>query len=264
MNWIINALLRYLIWGSVKWQDDFFDPVTPPSMPTDTLSSLPMDTSAFAPYAGSGGGGGGGEGGIWSALSKYLPWGLMGGGFLANFLQNQQRNKIINAMTNPNQLAARVAAAEQPLSTGLTQGVGNQVQAFLAERGLGQSPTVAAEVETQALAPYKLAQQQAAIQEVLQAMGIASGSLPKGGIDLSSLIKAMLIMNQQKRGGAQPATSATSAAPASSAGWSPGTYPGGFPTTGPEAESSSLPFDPSSLIDYFGAGFGSGADMNAP
>lgn len=84
---------------------------------------------------------------------------------------------------NPQELARRALAVRQPLSTGLLEGVGNDVQAQLAERGLGSSPAQAEQILGQTLAPYEQHAQDVAIQAVMQLLGLpveALGAASKG------------------------------------------------------------------------------------
>lgn len=92
-------------------------------------------------------------------LGNILKLGLTGAGTVGDIVstmkQNQALNKILYYQKNPAAASAAVASMEQPLSQGLTQEVGNNVQGYLAERGLAQSPEETAAVLGQALAPYQ-------------------------------------------------------------------------------------------------------------
>jgi hypothetical protein len=78
---------------------------------------------------------------------------------------------------HPEAISAVAAKLQQPLSQGLTQGVGNVVNADLAEQGLSQAPGIQSQVLSQALAPAQLQEQQMALQAALQAIGLPASAL---------------------------------------------------------------------------------------
>lgn len=84
----------------------------------------------------------------------------------------QKQKDLSNLINNPALLAQKVQAMEQPLNQGLVQGVENQAQAGLAERGLGTSPQIANEVFAQALGPYEQQNRTEALKAVLQMYGM--------------------------------------------------------------------------------------------
>ena len=98
------------------------------------------------------------------------------GNILEEYKKMQYQNYVMDLMKNPQKLAALVAKLQQPLNNGLTQAVGNQVQGNMAERGLSQAPGVFAASESQALAPYYQQNQNAALQSVMQMLGMPAGS----------------------------------------------------------------------------------------
>lgn len=116
-------------------------------------------------------------------IGKIMPLITGGTGVLSNIIrgnrvnqaqkaalsQQQQLQQLIN---NPALLAQKVQAMTQPLNQGLVQGVENQAQGGLAERGLGTSPQIANEVFAQALGPYQQQNQSEALRAVLQTMGM--------------------------------------------------------------------------------------------
>lgn len=129
----------------------------------------------------SGGAGGGGGFGAMPNWMKVLSGGSLGLGEIGNIIQGIQRQRELSTLNNaqktlanltPAQLSARVNQATQPLATGLTQAVGNQVQGDVASRGLAESPGIFAATESQALAPYVQQNQQMALQEVMQQLGL--------------------------------------------------------------------------------------------
>lgn len=90
-------------------------------------------------------------------------------------LQNQAQLKALVA--NPALLAQKVQAMSQPLNQGLVQGVENQAQAGLAERGLGTSPQIANQVFAQALGPYEQQNRSEALRAILQSMGMEQSAI---------------------------------------------------------------------------------------
>src|SRR5262249_1839402 len=98
---------------------------------------------------------------------------------------------------HPEAIAALTSKLEQPLDQGLIKGVGNVVNASLAEQGLSQAPGIQSQVLAQALAPYKQTSQQMAMMEALKAIGLPTEALNalqgvKGGLDLSQILKSVL------------------------------------------------------------------------
>jgi hypothetical protein len=125
----------------------------------------------------------------WGNIAKT---GLTGFGLIGNILAQQKQNAALNRIAyyqkNPAAAAQQINSLTQPLSQGLTQDVGNNVQGYLAERGLSGSPNVTAEVLAQALAPYQQQNQQTATQEFMSLLNPAGATYGKPG-DLSSLLK---------------------------------------------------------------------------
>ena len=75
----------------------------------------------------------------------------------------------------------------------MTKAVANQSQAYLAERGLSDSPEISQQVESQAIAPYVQQNQQAGYQDALTALGLGGGAIPPAlqqQNSLSALAKA--------------------------------------------------------------------------
>jgi hypothetical protein len=81
-------------------------------------------------------------------------------------------DRQIYYMKHPEVLANLTKQYERPLSTGLTTGVGNIVQAQMAERGLNMAPGIYGEVLSQALAPYQQKEQELALGMALKQMGL--------------------------------------------------------------------------------------------
>lgn len=137
-----------------------------------------------------------------------IPGAATGAGFLSNWLaarRQRQRDQFVqNLVQNPAAMQKYVAGFQKPLAAGLSQGVGNQVQAFLGERGLSGTPGISADVLTQAEAPYIQQSQQQAINEALSSLGM----MPKEGppANLSGTL-ALLMKGLSKAPGA-PVSSA--------------------------------------------------------
>jgi hypothetical protein len=153
-------------------------------------------------------------GGFFEKAAPAIGGATAGAGIFGNILNSITRGKEIGnlqsaekkfANLTPEQLSGLVTRAEQPLGQDLLQSVGNTVQADLGTRGLSEAPGVFAAGEAQALAPYKLQEQQMALQLVMKQMGLpieyaqailqASG----GGTDISRIL--MMLMNANKNGG---------------------------------------------------------------
>lgn len=115
---------------------------------------------------------------------------------------------------HPEAISAIAAKLQQPLSTGLTQGVGNVVNAQMAEQGLSQAPGIQSQVMSQALAPYQQQNQEMALQAALQAIGLPAEALAaiRGSMNPSGM--ASIFKNLQLGGGGgSPPASATSEFP---------------------------------------------------
>jgi len=139
---------------------------------------------------------------IWQ---KLLGLGAGGAGTIGNILASNKRNQALQQQLDvqkqlmsltPEAIAKGAAAIEKPLSSGLTTSVGNAVQGYLAERGLSQAPGIQAETLSQGLAPYKLQEQQLAMNAFLQKLGLpaqaAARFLPyPQATDLSKLFQSL-------------------------------------------------------------------------
>lgn len=103
---------------------------------------------------------------------------IQGFGVVSNLIQGNRQtgiqsqainnlNQLSQLANNPAAMSARIRALQQPLSQGLLSGVGNEVQGYLAERGLALSPSIQSQVMAQALGPYQLKEQELAQQQAL-------------------------------------------------------------------------------------------------
>lgn len=118
-------------------------------------------------------GGGSSSGGIGSLLNL----GSTAYNLYNQYQQKQYQDKLRELSTNPAKFMQFAEGFKQPLAAGLTQGVNNQSQAYLAERGLSDSPQVSQAVESQAIAPYIQQQQNQAVQDAYAALGIGGGAI---------------------------------------------------------------------------------------
>lgn len=116
--------------------------------------------------------------------------GTAGAGLVQNLEAYRKQKQVQDLISNPAKFNAMVAATEKPLSAGLTADIARQSDAYGAERGLGSSPAIMKDVYAQALAPYQYQQQQAAVNSVLQRLGLMAGH-PVQPIDMSSIFKAL-------------------------------------------------------------------------
>jgi len=186
---------------------------------------------------------------------------------LYNQYQNQQyQNKLRSLSTDPAAVSKLAQGYTQPLNAGLTADVNNQAQAYLAQRGLSESPQISQQVESQAIAPWIQQNQQAGYTDALQALNLGGGAINPA---------------LQQQNGLAALTKAFSQLPGTSAGVNPAQLPSAqtyaslnspsvFPPDGgyqsPPAPTNWAGLDPSSLPDlsafyqpnYSGTGSDSG------
>jgi len=130
-------------------------------------------------------------------------------GLVGNIMNSITRGKAIGRLEDinkltPQQLAAKVAAARQPLDRALVENIENQVQADVATRGLSQAPGVFAAEESQALAPAEQANLDRAMQLVLAQWGIPNEILAATsgpGSDPTTALMMLMLRNQLGAGG---------------------------------------------------------------
>jgi hypothetical protein len=158
-------------------------------------------------------------GGFFGKAAPAIAGGTAATGLIGNIMNSVQRgNEVGNlrsaekkfANLTPEQLSGMVSRAEQPLSQDLLQNVGNLVQADMGTRGLSESPGIFASTETQALAPYKLQQQQMALELVMKQLGLpieyaqAILSGMGGQANISPLLQLLMKGKDTSSGGAAP------------------------------------------------------------
>jgi hypothetical protein len=132
------------------------------------------------------------------AFGPAVSGGTLALGEVGNLLAGRQQQNAYNNITKltPQQIGAEASATAAPLDKALTESVTNQVSGDLASRGLSQAPGILASTESQALAPYAYQNYQAALQAILQKLGLnlnAAQLLPKG----QNLTPAMMLFLQQ-------------------------------------------------------------------
>jgi hypothetical protein len=148
-----------------------------------------------------------------------LGLGSTGLGLIGNISADQERAAAAkqaqaNMNLSPAQLSSEVTQATQPLNAALVQAITGQTNANLAEQGLSQAPGLIATATSQALAPYEQQNQQAALQLVMQKLGLPAEFLKT--IPNNAQLAPLLAM-LSKGFGNNPAS----------------TNPFGFQTTGP-------------------------------
>jgi len=116
--------------------------------------------------------------------------------------QMQENNRLLGAqkyvtslLQNPTKMAAATAGYTQPLTAGLTSDITNQVQANLAERGMGSSPAAFTQQLTQALAPYIQQNQQTGLNALMQSLGLLNNqrTVASPFMDISKLLAQLKI-----------------------------------------------------------------------
>jgi hypothetical protein len=114
------------------------------------------------------------------ALPQILSGGMAGAGTIGNILEQRKKmeyqNYINDLMQHPEKLAALVQKMQKPMDNALVQGVTNQVQGNMAERGLSQAPGIFAASQSQALAPYEQQNYNTALSSVMNMLGMPAGT----------------------------------------------------------------------------------------
>ena len=157
---------------------------------------------------------------------------------LYNQYENQQYQDLLRSYAqDPSKMNAYAAKFTQPLNAGLTTGVANQAQAYLASRGLSDSPQISEQVEAQAIAPYIQQNQQQGYQDALQALNLGGGAVnpnSQSANTISALAKMFAGGGTGTGGGGGLPTLAnylrtmgTLPAQIDQSQWNPGAAPGG-------------------------------------
>lgn len=121
---------------------------------------------------------------------------------LYNQYQNQQyQNKLRDLASNPTKMNQYAEQFTKPLNAGLTTGVANQAQSYLASHGLTDSPQISEQVEAQAIAPYIQQNQQAGYQNALQALNVGGGAVNPNSQSANTIAALAKAFSQWGRGG---------------------------------------------------------------
>ena len=159
---------------------------------------------------------------------------------LYNQYQNQQyQNNLRSYAQDPAKMNAYAAQFTQPLNAGLTTGVANQAQAYLAQRGLSDSPQISEQVEAQAIAPYLQQNQQQGYQDALQALNLGGGAIPPQLQQQNSLAALTTAFSQYGGGSGQLAQLLNLANPGA----------GAIQTTPVDLPYSPIPYQPTDTLD---------------
>jgi hypothetical protein len=140
-----------------------------------------------------------------SGAGKAVEGGAVAGtGLVQNLLANseaqQKQSFVENLIKNPAAFQKFVSGFTQPLTAGLTADVARSSDAYGAERGLGSSPAVMKDIYAQALAPYLVQQQNSGQQAAMQALGIYGSTPTTKPVDVSSILKMIMMGGQQQQG----------------------------------------------------------------
>jgi hypothetical protein len=96
---------------------------------------------------------------------------------LYNNYQNQQyQNNLRSYAQDPTKMNEYASKFTKPLDAGLQTSVANNTQAYLAQRGLSESPQISQQVQAQAIAPYVQENQKTGYSDALQALGLGGGA----------------------------------------------------------------------------------------
>ena len=151
--------------------------------------------------------------GMLGKLAPIISAGTAGAGIISEIqLQQKEKAALDRAMyysKHPEAVTNMVKGATQPLSTGLTAGVGNEVNASLAEQGLSQAPGIQSQVLAQALAPYYQNEQKMALEQVLGTIGMPLQALTAMQGMQNPMTLAMLMQSILPKGSAQFNTTGT-------------------------------------------------------
>lgn len=139
--------------------------------------------------------------GILPALTSVANIGSTGYNLYNQYQQQQYQNKLRSLAENPQKMSAYAAQFTNPLNAGLQSGVANQTQAYLAERGLSDSPQISEQVEAQAIAPYIQQNQQLGYQDALQSLGLGGGAINPATQQATSANSLAKLLSSLKLGG---------------------------------------------------------------
>lgn len=131
--------------------------------------------------------------------------GSIGYGLYNNYQNQAYQNQLRSYAQDPAKMNAYASKFTKPLTAGLNSAVGNNTQAYLAQRGLSESPQIAAQVQSQAIAPYVQENQKTGYSDALQALNLGGGASNTGAQaanGVSSLAKAFSALGDSNDGNA--------------------------------------------------------------
>jgi hypothetical protein len=131
--------------------------------------------------------------------------GSIGYGLYNNYQNQAYQNQLRSYAQDPSKMNAYASKFTKPLTAGLNSAVGNNTQAYLAQRGLSESPQIAAQVQSQAIAPYVQENQKTGYSDALQALNLGGGAANTGAQaanGVSSLAKAFSSLGGANNGSA--------------------------------------------------------------
>jgi len=157
------------------------------------------------------------------------------------YQQQQYQNKLRSLSTDPAAVGKLAQGYTQPLNAGLQKGVANEAQAYLASRGLSDSPQISEQVEAQAIAPYIQQNQQQGYRNALQALQLGGGAIPPQLQQQNGLAALTKAFSQWGGAGSTPyaatlqdylRTMGTQPQQLDPSSWNPGPAPGPIDTSG--------------------------------
>jgi hypothetical protein len=188
-------------------------------------------------------------------FGNLLKGGLTGMGAISNILAQRKQAESLNRMLyyqkHPEAAAAKIRSLTEPLSMGLTQSVGNEVQGYLGERGLSESPNITAQVLSQSLAPYAQHNTDVASQLFANILNPAGATFrqPADLTPLLALWNKPAQVNPGGTGGTPPFTDPGMYFPSVGAGSDP------YASGGAPAASTDATINP---LDTYSGGYGGG------
>jgi hypothetical protein len=117
-----------------------------------------------------------------------------------NYENQKYQNKLRTYAQDPTKMNAYADQFTKHLNAGLTTGVANNTQSYLAQRGLTDSPQISEQVEAQAIAPYVQQNEQNGYQDALSALNLGGGASSSSSSSSSSPLLALMMMNNKSGG----------------------------------------------------------------
>jgi hypothetical protein len=140
-----------------------------------------------------------------NSLPQLISGGMFGAGEIGTILEQRKKmeyqNYINDLMKHPEKLAALVQKLQKPMDNALVQGVTNQVQGNMAERGLSQAPGIFAASQSQALAPFEQQNYNTTLQSVMTMLGMPAGTFSQPQNNSGALQLFLKSLNKGGSGG---------------------------------------------------------------